>query len=166
MDLPKRKRNRLTDYDYSQNGLYFITICVKDRQKLLGDIVGGGVLDAPQIDLSEYGIIVNDIISEINSTYTKLSINKYVIMPNHIHFLIAIYDEHENGTSRTPSPTNAVIPMFVSTFKRFTNKRCCMKLFQRSYHDHIIRDERDYRKIWNYIDTNPAKWQEDCFYTE
>ena len=63
-----------------------------------------------------------------------------------------------------PSPTNAVIPHFVSTLKRFCNRDTGMQVFQRSYHDHVIRNEDDYLKIWQYIDNNPARWQEDCFY--
>ena len=71
-----------------------------------------------------------------------------------------------NGTSKAPSPTNAVIPHFVSTWKRFCHQEVGVKIFQRSYHDHVIRGDEDYLNIWQYIDTNPAKWQEDCFYNE
>jgi REP element-mobilizing transposase RayT len=68
------------------------------------------------------------------------------------------------GTSRTPSPTNAIIPALISTFKRFTSRQAGHRLWQRSYHDHIIRGEADYRKIWQYIDTNPQKWELDRYY--
>ncbi len=62
------------------------------------------------------------------------------------------------------APTNAVIPSLVSSFKRFSNKRCGAKLWQRSYHDHVIRNERDYREIWEYIDGNPGRWAEDRYF--
>jgi hypothetical protein len=69
-----------------------------------------------------------------------------------------------NGTSRTPSPTNAVIPAFVSTLKRFTNKDVGFALWQRAFHDHIIRDECDYYRIAEYIENNPQNWRSDRFY--
>ena len=84
-------------------------------------------------------------------------------MPNHIHLILIV--ENVNGTSRVPSPTNNTISHTISTFKRFVNKEVGHNVFQRSFHDHIIRGEQDYLKIWNYIDTNPQKWQDDCFYT-
>ena len=125
--------------------------------------VGDGVLDVPHVRLSEHGNIVEQTLREIEQQYEHLSVEKYVIMPNHVHLLIHVEDD---GTSRTPSPTNAVIPAFVSTFKRFTNRRCGIKLWQRSYHDHVIRNGEDFREIWGYIDTNPARWAEDRYDTD
>jgi REP element-mobilizing transposase RayT len=163
-----RKSPRLSAFDYSQNGAYFITICAKDRTKLFGAVVGGGVLDAPYVQLSEYGHVVEQCIQEINATYSHISIEKHVIMPNHIHLLVLLHDtlqdSGDKGTPRTLSPTSAVIPSLVSTLKRFSNARCGFSMFQRSYHDHIIRGEADYKKIWEYIDTNPLRWTMDCFY--
>ncbi len=68
------------------------------------------------------------------------------------------------GSSGTPTPTNNVISKFVSTFKRFCNKEYGENIWQKSFHDHIIRGDEDYNKIWGYIDTNELKWEEDCFY--
>ena len=68
--------------------------------------------------------------------------------------------------SKAPSPTNNKISLAVSTLKRFVNSEVGANIFQRSFHDHIIRGEDDYKKIWEYIDTNPVKWQDDCFYCE
>ena len=140
---------------------------------MLGRIVGDGVLDVPFVQLSEHGIISQKHISALNEHYEHISVLKYIIMPNHIHILLALNGSiqnngtsgmQNNGTSRTPSPTNAVIPSFVSTLKRFIHKDCGFVLFQRAYHDHIIRDESEYRRIWQYIDDNPVKWDEDCYY--
>ncbi len=165
MEYPKRKPNRLTNYDYSHPGAYFITVCTNDRAKILGRVcVGDGVLDVPQMQLTKLGQVIENRIAEINRIYSHLTIDKYVIMPNHIHMIVFITGE--NGTSRTPSPTNKTIPRLLSTFKRFVNRECGMNIFQRSYHDHVIRNEADYLRIWNYIDTNPATWEQDCFYTE
>jgi len=164
---PTRKRIRLTNYDYSQNGAYFITICTERKQKLLCSIVGDGVLDVPEVQLTEYGKIVKDRMDEINVTYHGIQIEKYVIMPNHVHMIVMITGEINpgGGTSRTPSPTNAAIPRLISTLKRLTNRTIGHNIWQRSYHDHVIRDRDDYLKIWNYIDGNPSKWQSDCYYS-
>ena len=164
MELPKRKRTRLKGYDYSTPGAYFITICAKDRKELLSEIiVGDGVLDVPQNILSDYGKIADKYINQLNNFYNHLSVDKYVIMPNHIHFILSITDL-SNGTSRTPSPTNSEIAKFISTFKRFCNKEYGENIWQRSSNDHIIRGEKDYQKIWEYIDTNVLRWEKDCFY--
>lgn len=164
MDLPKRKQIRLQNYDYSSPGSYFVTICTHERRCILSEIaVGDGVLDVPNVRLSPYGEIVAETLREMGKTYSWLSLDRYVIMPNHIHLLVQIGD---NGPSRTPAPTNELLPMLISTFKRFTNRKCGLQLWQRSYHEHVIRNERDYQEIWEYIDTNPAKWAEDRYYTE
>ena len=97
--------------------------------------------------------------------YDDIKLRKYVIMPNHIHLLIEISDCGKCGSSRTPNPTNSLIAGFISTFKRFCNRECGENIWQRSFHDHIIRGEKDYLKIWEYIDTNVIKWEDDCFYT-
>ena len=164
MDLPKRKQIRLQNYDYSSPGSYFVTICTHERRCILSEIVvGDGVLDVPNVRLSPHGEIVAETLREMGKTYSWLSLDRYVIMPNHIHLLVQIGD---NGPSRTPAPTNELLPMLISTFKRFTNRKCGLQLWQRSYHERVIRNERDYQEIWEYIDTNPAKWAEDRYYTE
>ena len=162
----RRKTNRLNNYNYSSSGMYFVTICVKDKQKILWnnndfDCVGANcVRQSEDMFLSEYGIVVKNEIEKINNIYDNLiKIEKYVVMPNHIHMIIFI-----NAYGRTQfAPT---ISRVIKQFKGSITKQLGKSVFQRSFHDHIIRNEADYLKIWNYIDTNPAKWQEDCFYTE
>ena len=160
-NLPQRKKNRLEDFDYSAPGAYFITICTQDRKNLLGKVVGGGAYDAPQMHLSEKGKIVEKYIRS-GDRVRNVTVDKFIIMPNHIHMILFV----EGGPSRAPAPTNAEIPHFVSTFKRFVNRDVGGNIFQRSYHDHVIRGEADYLEIWQYIDSNAAKWAEDCFYNE
>ena len=163
MELPKRKATRLKGYNYSLPGAYFVTICTKDKKSFLSKIiVGDGVLDVPQNKLTPCGQIADKYIKQLNAFYDNINVDKYVIMPNHIHFLLSIKDS--NGTSRTPSPTDSALSKFISTYKRFCNEEYGKNLWQRSYHDHIIRNEKDYQKIWEYIDNNPLKWKEDCFY--
>jgi REP element-mobilizing transposase RayT len=162
MDLPKRKRIRLQSYDYSTPGAYFVTVCTQNRRCILSDIVvGDGVLDVPQARLTSSGMCVRDTLLEIEQHYKWLSLDHYVIMPNHIHLLLRI---ESNGPSGTLAPTNETLPKLISTFKRFTNRRCGAQLWQRSYHEHVIRNENDYREIWEYIVHNPIKWAEDRYY--
>ncbi|MBE6770482.1 MAG: hypothetical protein E7548_07020 [Ruminococcaceae bacterium] len=163
MELPIRKPTRLKNYNYSSNGYYFITICTHNRKNILCDIVGDGVYDIPKTTLFHCGEIVEKYIQKMNYQYDNVCVDKYVIMPNHIHLILAV---ENSGTSRAPSPTNNAVSHAISTFKRFVNKEIGQNIFQRSFHDHIIRNEQDYLKIWNYIDTNPLKWEEDCFYIE
>ena len=166
MELPKRKPARLKGYDYSTPGAYFITICVKDKKQLLSEIsVGTGVLDCPRNTLTLYGEIANKHLTDMSDFYDNIRIDKFVIMPNHIHLLIRICQTNNQfGPSETPVPTNSPVSKFVSTFKRFCNKEYGENIWQRSYHDHIIRGEEDYQKIWEYIDTNVIRWEKDCFY--
>ena len=163
MEYPSRKPNRRPFFDYSTPGADFITICTENRRPILGDIVGGGAFDAPYTQLTNIGQVVQRHIVSGNHIQ-GITVDKYVVMPNHIHMILLLNDTAANGTSKTPSPTNAVIPHFVSTLKRFCHRDIGRKIFQRSYHDHVIRDEKDYLKIWQYIDNNPVRWQEDCFY--
>ena len=164
MEFPKRKQNRLKDYDYDSAGAYFITVCTQDRKCLLSHIVGGGAFDAPDNQLTNMGKIVEKYVLSGNRV-DRITVVKYVIMPNHIHLLLNV-DMDQNGTSRAPSPTNAAIPHFVSTLKRFCHKEIGESIFQRSYHDHVIRNRQDYLKIWEYIDNNPKQWELDCFYVK
>ena len=165
MNLPNRKPNRLPDYNYNTPGAYFITICTENRKPILSEIVGGGAFDAPHTQLTKYGQIVQRYILSGNRI-RGITVDKFVIMPNHIHIILLVDETAAGGTSRAPSPTNAAIPHFVSTLKRFCHRDIGNDIFQRSYHDHVIRDEEDYLLIWQYIDNNPVRWQDDCFYTE
>jgi len=157
MELPKRKRTRLKDYDYSQNGAYFVTICTKDKEKLLSEIiVGEGLCALPQNKLSPIGKEIENCIKHINNNYDNVVIDKYVIMPNHIHLIVMLDDSGGHG--------NPPLQNIIGQLKSFTTNKYKKQLWQRSFHDHIIRGGKDYQEIWQYIDTNPVKWTEDCFY--
>lgn len=162
----RRKNPRLRDFDYSTAGAYFITICTENRKNLLSHIVGGDVLDAPcDIELSEYGKIAEKYVNQLSDFYKDIVVEAYTIMPNHIHIMLMI---QYVGTSRTSSPTkqHSTVPRFISTLKRFCNKEYGYNIWQRSYNDHIIRDEEDYLLHLRYISENPLKWKLDELYTE
>lgn len=99
----------------------------------------------------------------MDAFYDNIFVDKYVIMPNHIHLLVRIED---SGRSGTPVPTreNSTISRFISTFKRFCNREYGENIWQSRYYDHVIRNQRDYDEIWEYIENNPAKWEEDRFF--
>ena len=160
---PRRKPLRIRGYDYSTPGAYFITICTKNRIPLLAHIdVGTVVLDGPQIRLSRYGEIANKHLCNMRDFYDYITIDKYVIMPNHIHLLICI---KENGPSRTTVPTRlSSVSRFIGPFKRFCNREYGRNIWQSRSYDHIIRNQEDYDAVWEYIENNPSKWFEDHLY--
>ena len=126
----------------------------------MGKVVGGGVLDAPVVRLSEKGMAVERCILEINARYEKTAVPCYVIMPNHVRLMVLV----DAGSSGTPTPTNQTVPALVSTIKRLSNRAAGQSLWQRGYYDHIIRNEDDYLQICSYIESNPARWTEDEYY--
>lgn len=153
--MQTRKATRLSNYDYSQNGAYFITICVQNRYEMFGKIVGGDAHIAPSIKLSQYGFVVEKYIQSVPG------IEKYIIMPNHIHMIISI----DNGAMPTSPPTQT-ISQRIKSFKTLVTKEIGFTLWQRSFHDRIIRNDVEYREIWEYIDANPSTWLDDCFYNK
>ncbi len=180
MELPKRKDLRLKQYDYSSAGAYFITICIKDRIRLLSDIikpVGVGAHDDPinsanydlQIRLTDTGKITERVLLSSNNI-PGVKIDRYVIMPDHIHAIIFLnpdeYISQKSGSSRAPTPTNEMLPHIISTFKRLCSKELGSNIFQRGYYEHIIRDREDYKTITEYIHENPIRWYYNGVYTE
>ena len=161
--MEQRKHPRLSYYDYATPGGYFVTICVKKRRPLFGDVpfrVGRGPCAPPNAArmIAEYWI------ARISEKYPSWTVDNWVVMPNHMHFIITV--AAHGGSSRTPTPTNAKLPAFISTWKRFTNKRAGVSLWQRSYYDHVIRNDAEYLRAWQYIDDNPAHWAEDEYYSD
>lgn len=162
MPLPKRKEIRLKNHDYSQNGSYFITICTKNRQNFFwanNVRTTSGRPQSPQ--LSDIGKIIDAEINKIKSVYdNNVHIDKYVIMPNHIHLIISLNDE-ENGRPKVV-PT---ISRVMQQFKGSISKQVGSSIWQKSFYDHIIRNDEEYWKIWEYIANNPDKWQVDSVRT-
>ena len=164
MELRKRKPLRLEQYDYDSPGCYYITVCTKDRHQILwqprrlSEMRVGAAFGRPQ--LSEIGCVVDAEIQKLNIVYPMINVDKYVIMPNHVHLMIRIASD--SGRPQA-APT---LSRIVNQFKGKVSKTIGFSIWQKSYHDHIIRSESDYLRIWEYIDTNPAKWREDRYYEE
>ena len=179
MPLPIRKRNRLSGYDYSREGAYFITVCTKDKAPILGTIgattpVGAdahigpqastpnGTDDyiGPQVFLSPIGKIVHHYLQ------TVPGLDRYIIMPNHVHFILCLSDENwqEDGPMRASAPTGTAVSSLVRSWKILTSKAAGRSLWQRSFYDRIIRDEREYLASAKYIEENPWGWYRDEYY--
>ena len=158
-DWPERKHPRLKGYDYGQNGCYFATICVKNRVPLLGEVRGGNALLPPKVELSEMGNIADQYMQSIKAAYENVTVENYVIMPNHIHLLISIHEPEEpGGRVRASRPTLHTV---IRSFKTMVTRQIGFSIWQDSYYDRIIRSERGRAEAWRYIDENPAKWKED-----
>ena len=172
MAFLQRKQIRLPNYDYSSPGAYFVTICTHDRRCILSEIAVGALHEAPAVSvrLTQIGQIVDEVIQSLPTRYVNLTVDQYVIMPNHIHLLLRI----AAGRALREAPlrevgarsllSQAVGYLKMNSSKRIHEKYPEMQVFQRSYHEHVIRGEEDYRQIREYIDTNPAKWAEDRYY--
>ena len=91
----------------------------------------------------------------------------YVVMPNHIHLIVMLYsDDNVYRSEEVKTSVNDTIPTMIAAFKRLVNKDIGFNVWQRSYHDHIIRDEKGFDMIWEYVEDNPARWKKDCFYCD
>ena len=168
MNLPQRKSQRLKNYDYSQNAAYFVTICTQNHLCLFGKISNETLI------LNDAGKMVSDKFAEIPKHYPHIEIIKYVVMPNHLHAILLIQnDESTKGHSATMT-----LSEYIRRFKTLTTKLYIegvkanrypafnKRVWQRSYHDHVIRNEADFLRIYEYIETNPLKWHLDKYYKE
>ena len=191
-NIHHRRSIRLKGYDYSQEGLYFITICCQDRACLFGDVVDGKMI------LNEYGRIAYDEWIKTPEIRPNVELGEFVVMPNHVHGIIRLHGMGElhssdetmgemhlfdgkrgecnsfnergecNSPLRGPSQTvGAVVRGYKSAVTKKLNELTIgCAVWQRNYYEHIIRNERSYINIAEYIIDNPAKWEEDRFYTK
>ena len=147
--FPKRTNPRMGWYDYATPGYYFITICTKEKCCFFGD---PGVLN-------DAGCIAQRMLEEIPDHFPGVRVDKSVVMPNHIYAVLAL----EDGKTKLSD----VVGQYKSAVTRKLRKEGWNQpIWQTSFHDHVIRDQMSYERIWSYIDTNPTRWRDDCFYTE
>ena len=150
---PQRKSIRLTHYDYLQNGAYFVTICTKDR--------------LPTIDSQEIRDIIQETWDNLPKHYPEVVLDKFVIMPNHIHAIIIINNNYYNfvGAGLRPARKLSEIVRVLKSFSsREINKylnTSGQSFWQRNYHEHVIRNDNDLYDTRKYIDDNPVKWDSD-----
>ena len=154
MKLPERKHTRLKNYDYSQNGAYFVTICAAGRKQILSEIVGQAAPCLPQIKLTKIGKVTEKYIKNINNVYKHINVDKYVIMPDHIHIIFSI-NHPLGGGQRADRPT---LNNIVRSIKVMVSKSIGYSVFQSSFFEHVIRNEDDLYETRKYIENNPLKW--------
>ncbi|MBE5756393.1 MAG: transposase [Clostridiales bacterium] len=159
--LPQRKKNRLQNYDYSSCGAYFITICTLNRRNYFWNNLEKNNNLTQNFELSKYGKIVDTAIQNISLFYPSLTLDSYVIMPNHIHLLLFICSD-ENGRPMV-APT---ISRVINQLKGTISKQIGVSIWQKSFYDHVIRNNQDYEKHLQYIYENPMRWQYDELYVE
>ena len=152
-ELPKRKAIRIEDYDYSTPGAYFITVCTANREKIFWSDRRGELCSPANPPLSDIGIIVENEIKKLNSMYDAVRADKYCVMPDHIHMILTI-DTNENGRTQC-APT---ISRVIKQFKGSITKQVGRPIWQKSFYDHGIRNQRDYDEIWQYIENNPLNY--------
>ncbi|WP_392419833.1 transposase [Capnocytophaga canis] len=186
-DIHKRRSIRLKGYDYSREGLYFITICCQNREHYFGEIVDG------KMQLNEIGEIAYNEWINTETIRKNVVLHSFVVMPNHFHTIVEIAHQcrgvlhtpnyitlrtpngdekgvfntsnNEKGVCNTPlrSPSQT-LGAIVRGYKSAVSKKIGFSVWQRNYYEYIIRNEESYFKIHEYIENNPAKWEEDCFY--
>lgn len=156
MELPKRKPNRLTDYTYNTPNAYFITVCTDKRKNIFWRNVGA-INDHPvNVQLTNIGILVRQSIENIPKHYPVVTVDNYTIMPNHIHLLLQIHSDNDGRSLIAPTVSTVVRLM-----KGAATKQAGFSFWQKGFYDHVIRGDRDYQEVWNYIDGNPSKLAED-----
>jgi REP element-mobilizing transposase RayT len=147
-----RKTTRIPGYDYSSNNYYFVTICTYNKKCIFGT----------SEQLNKFGEIAKAEMDEISSHYAGVYIDNFIIMPNHVHAIVVIDCGDESGNKPR---LDHVIGLYKSGVSRKIRKiQPDMKVWQRSFHDHIIRNRHEYEQIWRYVQHNDQKWETDCFY--
>jgi REP element-mobilizing transposase RayT len=156
--LPKRKHLRLEDYDYSLAGGYFITVCTHDRGCLFGQVMN------EQMELNGFGAIVREEWLRSEQMRPNITLDAFMVMPNHFHAIIVI--DYPYLGHRRPEDPRQSLERIVAGFKatctrRINERRRNAPVWQRSFHDEIIRDEWHLGHVRKYIMNNPAQWQFD-----
>ncbi len=164
--LPKRKQTRLREYDYSNPVAYFITICSQGRKCIFGEIAG------EKMNLNHLGQLIQEWWLELSRKFPEIKTDECVIMPNHFHGIIIIVGADlcvgpiMTG-ARAGAPLQKIVQWFKtmttnSIFREMKKEKKQIKLWQRCYYEHVIRNENELNAIREYIINNPLKWALDA----
>ena len=158
--FPNRKNPRLPKYDYSQNGAYFVTICLKPRLPILSQVVGAGPRPARSV-LTPLGQLIADTWNDLPNHNPGISLGPFIVMPDHIHGVVIL--EGRAGLGPAPTP----LPELMRQLKSFSARRINQfrgtpgaPLWQRGYYEHVIRSQQDLDEAAEYILGNPGRWVE------
>jgi putative transposase len=166
-EIHHRKSIRIKEYDYSQSGYYFVTICSYNRENIFGKIIDG------KIELNDFGEIVKDELRNTERNRLYVEIDYYCIMPNHLHFILIINDRGRDTARRVPTetfgnPVKGSLPTIIRSIKSAITKKINeirkspgVPIWQRNYYEHIIRNEKELYEIRKYIENNPLNWNRD-----
>jgi len=171
--LPERKPLRLRNFDYSSPGAYFITFCTHNKEKTLSRVTVGAIHESPANELTERGQMVDELIQNIPG-HLGVRVDTYVIMPNHVHLILVIEAAAHRALREAPlreENCRSAISKAIGYIKMNASKDIRARfgdknIWQRGFHDHVIRNQKDYDMIAEYIQNNPAAWQKDCFYID
>lgn len=151
-DKFRRKRIRLENFDYSSDGAYFVTVCViRKDMSLWKNVAANCVRQNITHDLSDIGKLVDNEIQKIETIYDSITVDKYCIMPDHIHMILLIDTKWRTQFAPT-------ISRVIKQFKGAITKKLGFSIWQKSFNDEIIRNEKAYLEIWRYVDENPVKY--------
>lgn len=166
-----RRSQRLPFHDYSASGAYFVTVCTKDRVCLFGDV------KEEAMHLNESGRIVEMAWNTLSEHYPNIVLDTIVVMPNHVHGLIIVRDVHMDtadvemidDTSLRATRRRMLLPRIMGRFKMTSARRINdlrqsqgFPIWQRGYHEHVVRDQGTLKRIRQYITNNPAQWASDA----
>jgi putative transposase len=165
-EKPRHGLRRLSDYDYAQAGAYFVTLVTVDRALLFGTTVDGAMC------LSSYGQIAHAVWADLPQHYPHITLDSFVVMPNHLHGVIFFAGDAAVGAGLKPArpapPMRHGLPELIRAFKTFSARRINeargtpgTSIWQRNYYEHVIRNERSLDAIREYILTNPQRWADD-----
>lgn len=147
-----RKSPRMPGFDYSTENYYFVTVCTNEKKCLFGK----------PGQLNTFGNIVKRQIEEICEHFPRVQVDNFVVMPNHIHMILILGCDLNSGT--LPSLETVVGSLKSGVSKQIHKLKPDITVWQRSFHDHVIKNQKAYENIWQYVTYNHQKWTEDCFY--
>jgi putative transposase len=164
-----RRSVRLRGYDYASAGMYFVTVCARDRACVFGEVANG------QVQLSELGETVNRCWVAVGDHFLEVTLDRWVIMPNHLHGILAVGGlrsslqpvvgvRSRGACGPSPSSIGAIVGSFKAAVTKAHNDlrgRSGTTVWQRSYYEHVIRNERDLQRVRQYVEENPIRWELD-----
>ena len=163
----RRHSIRLKGFDYSRLGAYFVTVVSRGRESLFGEIVGG------EMRLNQCGVIVREEWERTSVIRPDVELGAYVVMPNHLHGILVFRANvvYAVGATRRvatktlqPGSLGAIMAQFKSIVTKRIHALCEISgapIWQRNYYEHVIRNQHELENIWNYIESNPARWKND-----
>ncbi|NJC87341.1 MAG: transposase [Desulfuromonas sp.] len=157
-----RRSIRLKDYDYRQNGFYFVTICTQARICLFGEIIDG------EMRPNEIGLAVSESLNWLANQYPQVKLDTWVLMPNHIHSIVIVSADKPGGSRTAPTEKTKPLGRLIGAFKTVSTKRINLlhntpgnPVWQRNYYERVIRDEAELSRAREYIADNPRRWDMD-----